>query len=56
MFMCSDRVNDNNTTVKHSYQELSPWTAEPEHAANRRLAGMAGPEISAFQAFSMVNV
>jgi hypothetical protein len=53
--MCSDRVDHINTTTEHSYQELSPRTAEPEHADNSQLAGLAGPDISEFQAFSVVN-
>jgi hypothetical protein len=56
MFMCSDRVDHTNTTMRHSYQELSPRTAEPEHAANSQLVAAVGPDISEFQAVSVVNV
>jgi hypothetical protein len=55
MFMCSDRVDHINTTTKHSYQELSPWRAEPEHADNSQLAGLGGSDILGFQAFCAVN-
>jgi hypothetical protein len=56
MFMCSDRVDHINTTTKHSYQELSPWRAEPENADKGRLPGGATPKYPGFRGFYAVNV